>query len=345
MDLREMMEKLNEVDQGGPRYDVSDEVSAARSGGDAEDFSLLSDGSVSMGHVSGDDSIGTEDEDDEGWGKPEAGKNNEADAAVEDMDARAEELKEELQACTLRCDELRKTLIQTRSFIKERKVQPDSPMGGKNHAKVAPGDAMEISSRHLESHESFHSPAVQQGALLEEDEDDSDSYSDDDDYDCDSYNSDFAEEDDHVINRALIREAKGLAPLADITEVSEADSDTQELSARRGTPRLEYPQKPNNNHVPELSDVASPTGRLADRIRSLRQNCMKGLGEVRFRRAYEYLKAMMQYDAEEDRVNDGVAQMDANEDEEALLEIFGEKNMEYQNLIEQLIFMEESHSG
>jgi len=105
--LDELLAKLSEADQGGPRrYEVqavADEVA------DLDDESDPDSDSDVDGEIASED---------EGWARPEPGEGEEGDAAAEDMQVHEDELRAELEMCTQRCDEIRKTLHETRSFIK-----------------------------------------------------------------------------------------------------------------------------------------------------------------------------------------------------------------------------------
>lgn len=86
-------------------------------------------------------------------------------------------------------------------------------------------------------------------------------------------------------------------------------------------------------------EAPSSSGRLTERIDRLRVKCVEGLGADTFRRAY---RAVLEF---EERL--GEAQVDNElleaEKERQLLAIVGEGRLHYMSLLEQLIFMEESH--
>lgn len=91
-----------------------------------------------------------------------------------------------------------------------------------------------------------------------------------------------------------------------------------------------------------LVDAPSPSGRLGDRIVRLRQRCTQALGQRSFNEAYNYLKEHANSD-EASLYGDDVDQ-DAIKMKK-LTEILGRDKSHYMSLIEQLIFMEETHSG
>ena len=92
-------------------------------------------------------------------------------------------------------------------------------------------------------------------------------------------------------------------------------------------------QSPYHN----LADPPSPSGRLADRIVRLKQRCVEALGQNAFEEVYSFLKSF-----EEDSYY-----QEASEKEKAIRVkgIVGDGKAHYMPLIEQLIFMEETHAG
>ena len=88
-----------------------------------------------------------------------------------------------------------------------------------------------------------------------------------------------------------------------------------------------------------LSDAPSPSGRLSDRIERLRQRCVEALGRGSFEDAYEFLKSH----ENDDR---GMYEEDIEEEKQKKVRsILGEGKAHFMPLIEQLIFMEETHSS
>ena len=87
-----------------------------------------------------------------------------------------------------------------------------------------------------------------------------------------------------------------------------------------------------------LQDPPSPSGRLADRIERLRQRCIEALGQGAFDDVYVYLKGR----EEDDR---GFYEDDEEEEKKRRVRfILGEGKVHFMPLIEQLIFMEDTHS-
>ncbi|CAM9395099.1 unnamed protein product [Ectocarpus sp. 12 AP-2014] len=89
----------------------------------------------------------------------------------------------------------------------------------------------------------------------------------------------------------------------------------------------------------------APAGRLADRIRTLRERCCRGLGADAFESAYGYLKAQ-----EELEELDGACSSSLDVDREerlvrGLTDIIGQNKVHYYSLIDQLIFIENTHIG
>jgi len=103
--------------------------------------------------------------------------------------------------------------------------------------------------------------------------------------------------------------------------------------------------QPHNNNYSSLQDPPSPSGRLGDRIDRLRQRCTGALGKIVFNEAYSFLK---QHEEESQGYDNG---RDLNEDDfevrkiAKMRSILGDGKAHYLSLIEQLIFMEETHMG
>ena len=180
-------------------------------------------------------------------------------------------------------------------------------------------------------------PAVDDSMVEDDDEDDDD----DDIYDEDTYE---VEDDDYFeepvkapsknqnpqpvqLGQGLIAKTRGL--------VVETKEDMQTpVKPTRVTVLRESPAYHG------LQDPPTPTGRLSDRIERLRQRCIEALGRDAFTEAYTFLKTFDdQYTStayEDDREDDKMNKMKA---------ILGDSKSHYTPLIEQLIFMEETHSG
>lgn len=105
------------------------------------------------------------------------------------------------------------------------------------------------------------------------------------------------------------------------------------------TPRKSKPIAVVAPHVVELADAPSPTGRLADRIRVLRQRCIEGLGLEKFQEAHRYIKALQDDD------DFGFDQIgDPESADSRLVAILGPEKHHYSTLIDQLIFMEDTYN-
>ena len=88
-----------------------------------------------------------------------------------------------------------------------------------------------------------------------------------------------------------------------------------------------------------LKDAPSPSGRLSDRIERLRQRCIEALGHGAFDDSYTYLKNH----ENDDR---GFYEDDVEQEKQRRVRaILGEGKAHFMPLIEQLIFMEETHSS
>lgn len=110
------------------------------------------------------------------------------------------------------------------------------------------------------------------------------------------------------------------------------------------TPRVNR-QPPAAQRAPSyknLVDAPSPSGRLGDRIIRLKQRCILALGKRAFDEAYSYLKQHAANDEGDDIYDDGASSATK---ERRVKEILGADKAHYMPLIDQLIFMEETHSG
>lgn len=119
---------------------------------------------------------------------------------------------------------------------------------------------------------------------------------------------------------------------------SEGESETP-----RETPRLQRPMPiaVKQSSFKNLVDAPSPRGRLGDRIVRLRQRCMQALGAAAFEEAYAYLKSNSSNEDDGDMMDD---ELD-NQKAQKVRDILGHDKAHYMPLIDQLIFMEDTHSG
>jgi len=326
-----------ETTGGGARTDFT-EASHIES----DDLRSSSDGDDSISDFNNDSGRDDDNSDQEGagWARPELGEGEGQDAAEEDLAKRQAALEEELKTCTLRVDELRKTLHQTRSFIKARTSPSSMRDPGARPVRHSPAAA---------GHESGGSGATggedntgnlddEVECFLEEEDEDSDDFGS-----VGTANESEEEEELHA-NSALIREATdgvgpGLhhlnipPPLAPVTPKRQPIKP----SSYAWSPPEDVDGS-SSGAARELSDAPSPMGRLADRIKVLRQRCIEGLGEEAFERAHRYLKAMQ--DAEDAGVEfggEGHTSTDAK-----LADIMGPHRVHFSSLIDQLIFMEDT---
>lgn len=340
LDADELLAKL----QDAAGYQVVDEVqhveaAAALEGGteashvESDDLRSSDDENSDEGDRSGGD---TSDREGDGWARPELGDDEGGeDAAEVDLATRQAALEQELETCTLRVDELRKTLLHTRSFLKAC----PSPAG----LVRDPGYPVRASRSPAPGAEPSHSHGGAAGEAEDNDDDDDDrfleEYSDEEDDEEDEGGE--SEEDELHANSALIREATtgsgpGLhhlnipPPLAPVTPKRPPVvlfAGRSPAAAQGGSVAL------------ELSDPPSPTGRLGDRVKVLRQRCVEGLGAAAFERAYRFLKALQ--DAEEAGVEVG-GESEPTSTNARLVDLMGVNRVHYSSLIDQLIFMEDT---
>eukprot|EP01041_Mallomonas_annulata_P008586 gene8586-17713_t len=218
----------------------------------------------------------------------------------EDMRRKELELQAELHVATKRCEELKHTLQETKTFLDAKGVSFRKVNNNNNNATKGKGGATAI-------------PPV--ATIV--------SNADDDDEDDDEFD-DYDESGDD-----------------DSDDNGESDSASQPPQSSRVTsppPINVSKQSPYHN----LSDPPSPSGRLGDRIQRLRERCKDALGREGFERAYMYLK--LRSDGNSD--DRGLYEDDDEEEKTAKIrEILGTGKAHFMPLIEQLIFMEETHAS
>jgi len=243
-------------------------------------------------------------------GNVSAGDDDDADED-EDMKKKEEELKAELQFATMRCEELKRTLQETKSYI-----APVAVNGGKVGAATGPSQRTAATGAGNDN-------------LDDEEEEDGDEYEEGDDYDYgDSVEYEESWADDEPPTSSNSGKSMGVS------------IETHNSSDSHITPRKLRPQALAVRESPftGLQDPPTPTGRLSDRIERLRLRCIEALGRDSFLDAYRFLK---QYD---DMYSSRSYEDD--EEEEKLVKmraILGDSKAHYTPLIEQLIFMEETH--
>ena len=199
-------------------------------------------------------------------------------------------------------------------------------------------------------------PAVSTIVSAEEDDDDEDLDEDDDDDVIDEGDEGGDDDDDHLETPVKLpagsgrEESKyggggggggrwnGASAAAGGPRRDSAGDDTNT------TPRVQKAVVPAVKQSPYygLQDAPSPVGRLSDRIQRLRQRCIEALGRDAFADAHAFLKRF-----EENHAADGrFYEEDAEEEKVARMrDILGDGKAHYMPLIEQLIFMEETHHG
>jgi len=246
MNADELLAKLSEADQNGSgsRFQVVDSgseaaaigggSSAANNGQGADDDrnadsdDLLDSSSDDDGgdRSDGEGGGGGLSEDDEGWARAEDEEGKpEVDAAAEDMKRREEELQHELMRCTAKCDELRKTLNHTRSFIKPKPQHspPGAPSplrpGALEGGVPVGSPAFGVLSPHGLV-ESKDDPVVEMTLDEDDDYEDSDEDEEEDDDDDDD-DDDDEEEEPYELSRGQKEKS--------VSEQKEEASDEEEL--------------------------------------------------------------------------------------------------------------------
>lgn len=231
----------------------------------------------------------------------------EGDQAEDDMDLeeRENELQEELRQATTRCDDLRATLHETRTLM-----GPGALLGV--GAAVGKRSMVMAAPPPLVTEEDSEEESDDIGGFAEEEEDDED-------------------DDEEEVGEGVIAPEPALG----------------DEGAVMKTPKKKRVLEQ------ELVDAPSPhTGRLSDRIRVLRERCVAGLGPDTFRNAYNYLKDEQTAAADNDNVvtESGGERFEGVEDEDerihrGLAAIIGADKLHFWGIIDQLIFIEETHFG
>lgn len=222
----------------------------------------------------------------------------------EDLEKKEEELKAELDYATMRVTELRQNLQATKSFL-----GPRLPTRQNTRGQPAGGGMGPLEDK----------PHVK----VEGGDSDSD----------DSFLSD--EEVEQVDDGKWDGNGNSKPPL-------HAEDKADQTIKRLKSPPTQGDRNPRNQYMP-LQDAPSPSGRLADRIERLRQRCTEALGVGAFDDAYSFLK---QHEEESQGYDNGRDMNDDDYERRKILKlraILGEQKAHYGSLIEQLIFMEETH--
>lgn len=129
-----------------------------------------------------------------------------------------------------------------------------------------------------------------------------------------------------------------------VSSVPAADRGYKKQESSVETPRV---NRPNPIAVRQVSyknlvDAPSPCGRLGDRIVRLKQRCILALGRRAFDEAYAFLK---QYAADDNSDPGDMSDEGDSLKQKRVQEILGPDKAHYMPLIDQLIFMEDTHSG
>jgi len=337
MDVGELNDRLSDITKGKSRFDNGEpEIMRPGNAFDAEEnprsskmdplSAAVSVKSNAASALAGSDT-GSDEDEEAPWidkainGHAECNMEDE----VEDLHKREEELKAELNFSTFRVNELKKTLEVTKSFIKDRaptRGNPLNPLGSLEPYKGSIADRKPNYGHDSEFDE--------EESILDEDED----------YDL--------QEADEVEDALSDDGAAGSGSSKSHPQgsygygIADPKHQQQDTTIRR----LRSPvQSKVHDRNPPLQDMMqpSPSGRLSDRIERLRLRCTEALGRDAFTDAYNFLK---QHEEDSQGYDNGRDMND--EDYEArkvlrLRAILGEQKVHYGSLIEQLIFMEETH--
>eukprot|EP00602_Paraphysomonas_sp_CaronLab_P008770 CAMPEP_0185029364 /NCGR_PEP_ID=MMETSP1103-20130426/15636_1 /TAXON_ID=36769 /ORGANISM="Paraphysomonas bandaiensis, Strain Caron Lab Isolate" /LENGTH=798 /DNA_ID=CAMNT_0027564075 /DNA_START=684 /DNA_END=3080 /DNA_ORIENTATION=+ len=159
----------------------------------------------------------------------------------------------------------------------------------------------------------------------------------DDEYDDDDDAAEYDEEDE-IGNSWEEQSCKS------VSSVPATDRGYKKQESGVETPRV---NRPNPIAVRQVSyknlvDAPSPCGRLGDRIVRLKQRCILALGRRAFDEAYAFLK---QHAADDSSDPGDMSDEGDSLKQKRVKEILGPDKAHYMPLIDQLIFMEDTHSG
>ena len=307
MELDQLTERLREATKDRPRARY-----AARE--EAQPPAYPSNDRYEGGDDSDSDSNA---DDDDLWGARRDESNAQDSSEEEDIAAREEELQDQLNMATVRCETLKKNLQETVSFVSSFSAPNDNPIPKRPVAGAGPGGNPVVSGGHIERiSEKIAS-----------------SFSDVDPEDDDLYDG-VSDSDDEEAYPVRNHEGLGLGLAGGAGgRPSHSETDADSTPRKGAKPSLAVKVSPYHG----LQDAPSPSGKLGERIERLRQRCIEALGREAFDDAYQYLQ-----DHEE------VQAMDEDFDAEKkrrMRGILGDGKAHYAPLIEQLLFMELSHCG
>eukprot|EP00981_Chlorochromonas_danica_P005583 scaffold1159_cov160-Ochromonas_danica.AAC.5 len=357
MDPEELNDRLEEATRGkGSRFDSSPMLPTDWSGAGSESRKTQRTNS-DLGPISGSGSgrssnppkvnpsssleINTDSGSDEDLFEKGEGEGGESDIEEEeDLLHREEELRAELQFATQRVEDLRRTLQETKSFLGPRvptRQGPVGPAGGGLEPIASHASKPKLISQQGSSSNDRDDEEVEEDEEdlfdLEEEEEYEESWDDPSRYNSKSNNSG---------NGVNANKKMGVAdrPIAPAVLAGGADS-RGDFSGENTVRRMKAPDPGAYDH----GVSSSPSGRLSDRIERLRQLCIEGLGRDAFFDAYHFLK---QHEEESQGYDNGRDLNDEDFEAKKMARcraILGEGKMQYVQLIDQLIFMEETHLG
>lgn len=273
------------------------------------------------------------DEDDEEslFGNVDNSNSSEVDA---DIEAREEELQQELNLSLARVDVLKKTVQDTVTFA----VKVDSSVG--NITRI--GEIGRVAAKELgengwgnekESSDNTTKGGKDGEYIIEEELD-----------------SDEDEEEDEIL-KSLLREVtnQGSPPRSARSKSvgkDESKSEDDIITPRRVIrPDMAVNVNMGYDHpsgappaYADLADPPSPLGKLGQRSERLRQHLLSNIGKEAFEQAYDYLKRR---ESDETLSTEDV---DLDKDP-VLVSILGNTRMQFAEDVDQLIFLENFHQG
>jgi hypothetical protein len=331
-EMDELSKQLEEATGGANRYESQGD-GQGRHGDAASGASRAAHATNEKDKVYVSDSSDDEDESRSNpWAGREAGAvQDEDEASFDDEEdirmSREAELQAELNMATKRCQELKRTLKETKSFI-------DGKSGAAPSTKAK---LPVVSNTDVGGNGSDDEASDDDASLVDEDDDIFDEESTE--YEesptitaAASAGSTAAGEE----SGSPVQAASVMPPSASVFGKAEAKSGTSEMTPRKVRPQpIAVKQSPYYG----LQDPPSPMGKLGDRIVRLRQRCIEALGKGAFDDVYTFLKHV-----EEDGFS-GYQEENETKKSDRVKAILGEGKAHYMPLIEQLIFMEETHAG
>lgn len=232
----------------------------------------------------------------------------------------------ELEAATQRCEEIKKTLVSTKSFIHREAARKGSK---EEEDPVAHG-----AGAHPRALETIDASSYVDD---KEEEEEQEEYKDDyEDYESDEEGGAAAPKKEAGISNGGVKRDSGPIPTPRsgdgwVKDVDSSSSHRPSSSEPRGRPYV--PPLPESKAVGG-GGITPRSGRLEDRVRETRALCIKAIGEELYWKAYTVARQLQ---------NSSDHDLDLHETQkrQTLAPILGDR-LKVLDLINQIIFMEDS---